>query len=77
MRTQMIVILIALVVLVFGQQGKAFNHEPFKSRKLCDTIYSRGEYLVTREYYLIIELICDACIISILYDSECELNHRV
>ncbi len=59
MRTQFIVILITLVVLAFGQQGKALKHEPVKSRKLCDTIYSRGEDLETGEYYLIIDVICD------------------
>jgi len=59
MRTQFIALLTILVVLVFYFEGDALPHEPVKSRKLCDTIYSRGEDLMTGEYYLIIDVICD------------------
>lgn len=59
MRIQFIVILITLVLLAFGQQGSACKHEPVKSRKLCDTIYYRGEDVETGEYYLIMDITCD------------------
>jgi hypothetical protein len=59
MRTHFIFLLITNVILAFGQKSNALMHEPVKSRKLCDTIYSRGEDLATGEYYLIIDVICD------------------
>ena len=59
MRTTFITLLTTIVVLAIFSRGNAVMHEPVKSRKLCDTIYSRGEDLATGEYYLIIDVICD------------------
>jgi hypothetical protein len=59
MRTTFIALLTTIVVLAICLQGNAVMHEPVKSRKLCDTIYSRGEDLATGEYYLIMDVICD------------------
>lgn len=59
MRAQFIVLLITLGVLAFGQYGSVLKHEPFKSRKLCDTIYYRGEDPELGDYYLIEEINCD------------------
>ena len=59
MRITFITLLTTIVVLAICFQGNAEVHEPVKSRKLCDTIYSRGEDLETGEYYLIIDVICD------------------
>ena len=59
MRTTFITLLTTIVVLTICFRGNAVVHEPVKSRKLCDTTYSRGEDLETGEYYLIIDVICD------------------
>ena len=59
MRTTFITLLTTIVVLAIFSRGNAVMHELVKSRKLCDTIYSRGEDLATGEYYLIIDVICD------------------